>query len=79
MYSLNYVFYLILFSFFVYLIATDESISRAFVYIFDIIKNYIIMKIWWIMNNPQNPIVKYLMWKKSIKLAEELMKEFEKK
>ena len=32
---------------------------------------------WWILHNPANPIVKYFMWRNSIKLAEELMKEFE--
>jgi hypothetical protein len=31
---------------------------------------------WWILHNPANPIVKYLIWRRSIKLAEELMKEF---
>lgn len=34
---------------------------------------------WWILHNPANPIVKYIMWRRSIKLAEELMKEFEDK
>ena len=79
MYSSNYVFYLILFSICAYLILTDNSISQAFVYVFDIIKNKLIMMIWWVMNNPRNPIVKYLMWKRSMKLAEELMREYEQK
>ena len=30
---------------------------------------------WWIIHNPANPIVKYLMWKQAMKLAEELQKE----
>jgi hypothetical protein len=30
---------------------------------------------WWIVHNPANPIVKYLMWRKSMKLAEEIMRE----
>ena len=34
---------------------------------------------WWILHNPANPIVKYLMWRRSMELAEELMKEFENK
>ena len=37
------------------------------------------MMIWWVINNPRNPIVKYLMWKRSMKLAEELMREYEQK
>jgi hypothetical protein len=79
MYSSNYVFYLILFLICAYLILTDNSISQAFVYVFDIIKNKLIMMIWWVINNPRNPIVKYLMWKRSMKLAEELMREYEQK
>jgi hypothetical protein len=34
---------------------------------------------WWILHNPANPIVKYLMWRRSIKIAEELMKELAQK
>jgi hypothetical protein len=34
---------------------------------------------WWILYNPRNPIVKYLMWKKSMRLAKELMDELESK
>jgi hypothetical protein len=30
---------------------------------------------WWLLYNPHNPVVKYLMWRKSMKMAEELMKE----
>jgi hypothetical protein len=32
---------------------------------------------WWILHNPRNPIVKYLMWKRAMKLAKELQQEFE--
>ena len=32
---------------------------------------------WWVCYNPRNPVVKYLMWRKSMKMAEELMKEYE--
>jgi hypothetical protein len=34
---------------------------------------------WWILHNPANPIVKYLMWRRSIKLAKELIGELESK
>ena len=34
------------------------------------------MEVWWIINNPRNPIVKYLMWRRSMKMAEDIMKEF---
>jgi len=36
-------------------------------------------RIWWLKNNPNNPIVKYLMWRRAIKLVKELEKEFEGK
>ena len=34
---------------------------------------------WWILHNPANPIVKYLIWRKSMKIAEELLKEYRDK
>jgi hypothetical protein len=34
---------------------------------------------WWTFHNPANPIIKYLIWRRSMKMAEELMKEFEEK
>ena len=30
---------------------------------------------WWAVHNPANPIIKYLMWRRAYKLAEELQKE----
>jgi hypothetical protein len=32
---------------------------------------------WWLLNNPRNPIVKYLMWRRAYKLAKELQRELE--
>lgn len=34
---------------------------------------------WWILHNPANPIVKYFMWKRAMKLAKEIEKDFMKK
>jgi hypothetical protein len=34
---------------------------------------------WWILHNPSNPIVKYLMWRRAMKLAKELEEEIKKK
>jgi hypothetical protein len=31
------------------------------------------------MNSPDNPIVKYMIWRRSMRLAKELKKELEKK
>lgn len=75
----TYYIWLILFAIVGYIIVSDRNVLDAFVYIFDITKNNIIKQIWWLKNNPRNPIVKYLMHRRSIKMAEELMKEFESK
>jgi hypothetical protein len=34
---------------------------------------------WRIMQSPDNPIVKYMIWRRSMKLAEELRKELNEK
>jgi hypothetical protein len=31
------------------------------------------------LHNPRNPVVKYLMWRRSMKLAKKLMRELENK
>lgn len=30
---------------------------------------------WWLTNSPDNPIVEYLIWRRSVKLAKEIEKE----
>ena len=71
-----------IFSFFLfavaaYFIVTDESVAAAFYYVFRLAKAYIQRQWWWITHNPRNPVVKYLMWRRSMKLAKELQKYFE--
>ena len=63
----------------VYLIVTDNSVASFVNYSSRLISFYVKKNIWWILNNPKNPIVKYLMWRKSIKMAEEIMKEYQNK
>jgi hypothetical protein len=75
----TYYIWLILFAVVGYIIVSDKNVLDAFVYIFDITKNNIIKQIWWLKNNPKNPVVKYLMHRRSMKMAKELMKEFESK
>ena len=75
----TYYIWLVLFAIVVYIIVSDRNVSDAFVYIFDITKNNIIKQIWWLKNNPKNPVVKYLMHRRSMEMAKELMKEFESK
>lgn len=60
-----------------YLIITDESIAISFYYVMKIIRfNYEKQK-WWLLHNPRNPIVKYLMGRRSYKLAKEIKKQME--
>jgi len=75
----NYYIWFGLFAVISYIIISDKNTSAAFVYIVDIAKIGIRKRIWWLKNNPSNPIVKYLMWHRSIKLAKELQKELTNK
>lgn len=34
---------------------------------------------WWALHNPANPVIKYLIWRRSMKMAKELMREFDEK
>ncbi len=62
-----------------YFIVTDESVAAAFYYLFKLVKAYIQRQWWWITHNPRNPIVKYLIYRHSMKLARELQKYFDEK
>jgi hypothetical protein len=61
-----------------YFIITDDSIAKVFYYVTNLIKNQYEIKKWWLLNNPSNPIVKYLIWRRSLKMAKDLEKEFQK-
>jgi hypothetical protein len=71
--------YLLIFACIAYLIITDESVAKAVTLLSQIIKFQFDKTKWIIMNDPRNPIVKYFMWKRAYKLAEELQKELEDK
>ena len=73
-----YTIWFILFAFAAYFIATDESISKAVFYISKIVRNKFEIMKWWAMNNPKLPWVRYSMHRRSMKMAEELMKELNK-
>lgn len=71
--------YFIIFFCIGYLIVTDQSIARA-VYMLTQLARVEYEKVkWWILHNPANPIVKYFMWRRSMKLAKELMDEYKNK
>jgi hypothetical protein len=75
---MSYYAWFIVFAVVAYFIATDDSIAAAFYYLTRLIKVYYEKQKWWLLHNPRNPVVKYLMWRRALKLAKELEKEFKK-
>jgi len=69
--------YLVIFFCLGYLIVTDESIAKAVVFVTQIAKNKFLVFKWWLIHNPRTPWARYSMYRNSMKMAEELMKEFE--
>ena len=68
-----------LFAVVMYFVVTDESIAAAFYYVIKLGQGYIQRQWWWLLHNPRNPVVKYMMWRRSERLAQELMDEFKNK
>jgi hypothetical protein len=62
-----------------YLIVTDQSVARGFYMLTQLARVEYEKVKWWILHNPANPIVKYFMWRRSMKLAKELMDMLESK
>jgi len=61
-----------------YFIVTDDSVAAAFYYVTRLAKAYIQRQWWWFTHNPRNPVVKYMIHRRSLKLAKELMGEINK-
>jgi len=74
-----YYLWLLIFACIAYLVVTDESVAKAVTLVFELVKFQYEKTKWMILNDPRNPIVKYFMWKRAYKLAEELQKELEDK
>ena len=62
-----------------YFIVTDESVAAAFYYVSRLGKSYVQRQWWWIKNNPKTPWARYMMWRRSNRLAKELMDELQSK
>ena len=56
-----------------YFIVTDESVAAAFFYVTKLAKAYAQRQWWWLTHNPRNPVVKYLIYRRSLKMAEKIM------
>jgi hypothetical protein len=61
-----------------YLIVTDNSVAYAFTLVSKLIKFQYKKQKWWFLNNPANPVVKWLMWRNALRIAKQLEKEFKK-
>ena len=58
-----------------YVIVTDERAAAAFLYTIKLANTEIKRHWWWLTNNPRNPVVKYLIYRRSLRIAKELMAE----
>ena len=76
--SASYIYFIIFFCV-AYLIITDQSVARAFYMLTQLARVQYEKVKWWTLHNPANPVVKYLMWRRAMKIAKEVQKEFEKK
>ena len=56
-----------------YVIVTDERAAAAFVYVSKLANTQIKRHWWWLTNNPRNPVVKYMIYRRSLRIAKELM------
>ena len=61
-----------------YVIVTDERVDTAFLYGIKLVIYNIKRHWWWLTNNPKNPVVKYLIYRRSLRIAKELMVEINK-
>jgi hypothetical protein len=68
-----------IFIFVAYLIAIDNSVAYAVTLVSKILKSEYEKRKWWLLHNPRNPVVKWLIHRRSMQTAKELMKEFEDK
>jgi hypothetical protein len=61
-----------------YLILTDHSVAYSVTLVSNLVRFQYEKIKWWLVYNPTNPIVKWLMWRNALRIAKELEKEFKK-
>ena len=67
-----------LFAVVAYVIVTDDRAAAAFLYVSKLANTEMKRHWWWLLNNPKNPVVKYMIYRRSLRLAKELMVEINK-
>ena len=74
----SYYFWFGIFMFIGYLIVTDNSVAYAFALVLKLIKFQYEKQKWWLLHNPRNPVVKWFVWRRALRIAKGLEKEFKK-
>ncbi len=74
-----YYFWFFIFAVAAYFVVTDESVAKLVNYASKLLRFQYEKTKWWVIHNPENPIVKYIMWKRAYKIAKELKNELELK
>ena len=74
-----YYIYFIIFFCIGYLIVTDNSVARLFVLLTELVRIQYQKTKWIVLHSPDNPLVKFMIHRRSLRLAKELMKEFAEK
>jgi len=73
---INY-YWILLFCILYWLIITDASVAKAVVYVTQILKIQYEKYRWIIIHHPKTPWARYAIHRRSMKMAEELMKELQ--
>tara|TARA_Y100000004_G_scaffold82454_1_gene92499 strand:- start:398 stop:646 length:249 start_codon:yes stop_codon:yes gene_type:complete len=60
-----------------YIVGTQPNSARFLVLAQKYIETKYQITKWWLLNNPRNPIVKYLIWRRSFKMAKSIRKSVE--
>lgn len=60
------------------MIVLDPNVGDYIILLTKVLKLNFERFIWMIRFHPKNPVGRYLMWRRSLKLAKELQKEFDK-
>lgn len=61
------------------IITIDSNVATYIVLFNKYLKQKIFKFKWWLFNSPDNPIVSYLSWRRSIKLAKQIQQEMMEK
>jgi len=74
----TYYIYFFVFGVIGYLIVTDNSVARFFFYLGQLIRLQYEKVKWWVLYSPDNPIVRFMIKRRSMQMAKELMKDLKK-